>query len=424
MEEFKGEKIEADGPGKKVCYYYDSAAGIKQISHEVHKKTGIIVHYPRGYEGGEKYKTIRKFIYKGYKDNKNLPVGVIKSVSYGWGFTKTLNPFTYYIDENFDIEEVFIERKGKTELDLANKVLYLNEEALKLLNNTFSAVYKKQKADIAFTVKTLLHSLFPIIVPKETGIYTPNTLAVSLSSWGNSIDEFSEDDKNAIKSLFEKLSLGANFLNIEALAKTKEIIDTKYIQETLIKYKSLMALKNETESVEKQWQEFLNENSWIFSSIFAQPIILFKREAYVGGKCIDNQNGKFNDFLIKNKLSNNISFLEIKTHKTKLIEKNAYRGEDVFCASKELTGCVVQVLNQRDNFQKEFYSLKAKSEVKRGGFESFNSKCVVLVGSLKGLDKNQQHSFELYRSNSKDVEILTFDELQQKIESLQSILKQ
>jgi len=175
-----------------------------------------------------------------------------------------------------------------------------------------------------------------------------------------------------------------------------------------------MALRTDGESLEKQWQIFLKDNSWIFSSIFAQPVILFKREAYVGGKTIDNQNGKFNDFLIKNSLSDNVSFLELKTHKTKLLEKTAYRGEDVFSAAKELAGCIVQ-------FQKEFYATKGKSKGK-GNFETFNSKCVVLIGSTKDLNDNQKYSFELFRSNSRDVEILTFNELQTKIESLQKVM--
>jgi hypothetical protein len=104
-----------------------------------------------------------------------------------------------------------------------------------------------------------------------------------------------------------------------------------------------------------------------------------------------------------------------------MLDNTSYRGEDVFSATKDLTGSIVQVLNQRDNFQKEFYATKGKSK-SRGNFETFNSKCVVLIGSTKDLDQNQKYSFELFRSNSRDVEILTFDELQTKIESLQKLM--
>jgi hypothetical protein len=418
MADFKGEKSERNGPTKEIFFYYDTENNIKQISSEIYKKGDQIVHYPRGFDGGQKYNTITKFIYKGF--NGKLPVGVVKSVNFGWGFTKTLNPFAYYIDGNYELEEVIIEKNGACQLDLANKKLYLNEANLIALQNAFSTIFKKNKEEVDFVLKINLHALFPKEIASPPKTYKANALAMSLTSWGNKIDEFSDADKNAIKDLFEKLSIGTDFLTKDALAKTKEIVDNKYIQETLKKYKELMALKTDSESLEKQWQEFLKDNSWIFSSIFAQPVILYKREAYVGGKTIDNKNGKFNDFLIKNSLSDNVSFLEIKTHKTKMFENTSYRGEDVYSATKDMTGCIVQVLNQRDNFQKEFYAIKGKS---KGSFETFNSKCVVLIGSSLDLTESQKYSFELFRSNSRDVEILTFDELQNKIESLQKVMK-
>jgi hypothetical protein len=415
--EVKGEDLKTDSKTKKVFFYVDTVGKINQISREVFKTKDEEIHYPRGFEGGQKYTNIKTFLYRGFKGK--LPVGAIKSVNFGWGFTKTLNPFAYYVDETFKIKEVIIQKGGKVVLDTKKKILYLNEISLATLQDTFSSIFKKNKADVNHVLLTILHSLFPKEAKKPTKTYVTDALASSINSWGNSIDEFSEADKKAIKELFDKLSIKTSFLTDTALAKTKEIIDNKYIQETLKKYKSLMKAKKESSAVEKKWQRFLKENSWIFSSIFAQPVILYKDEAYVGGKGIDNKNGKFSDFLIKNSLSENVSFLEIKTHKTKLLESTAYRGEDVFSATKELTGCVVQVLNQRDNFQKEFYKNKAKS---KDNIETFNSKCVVLIGSTKDLGDKQKYSFELFRSNSRDVEILTFDELEKKIESLQKIL--
>ena len=98
-----------------------------------------------------------------------------------------------------------------------------------------------------------------------------------------------------------------------------------------------------------------------------------------------------NDFLIKNSLSDNVSFLEIKTHKTKLVENSSYRGEDVYSISKDLSGSTAQVLNQRDNFQKEFYALKAKSR-KNGNFETNNilrtSSALGVTTSMKQIDSS------------------------------------
>lgn len=418
MEDFKGEKLDRKLPTKDVYHWVDTELNINQLSKEVYKRKDEIVHYPRGFEGGDKYRTIKKFVYKGF--GKKFPVGVYKSPSYGYGFTKVLGPFGSYIDENYDFTVVVIEKGGKISIDTTNKKLYLSEIALDNLHKSFTAIYAKNKEEINFLLLSKLHEIFPKNITKPEKTYIANALSTTLSSWGNSIDEFSDSDKEAIKDLFDKLSIGTDFLTSESLAKTKEIVDNKYIAATLKEYKAMTKLTTGGESLEKKWQSFLKKNSWIFSSIFAQPVILHRDEAYVGGKGIDNKNGKFSDFLMMNSLSNNVSFLEIKTHKTKLLETNAYRGDDVFCMSKDLTGCVNQVLNQRDNFQKEFYQKKYTS---KSNFETFNSKCVVLIGSLTSLNENQKYSFELFRSNSRDVEILTFDELENKIKSLQKILK-
>uniref|UniRef100_UPI0025C0451D Shedu immune nuclease family protein n=1 Tax=Flavobacterium sp. TaxID=239 RepID=UPI0025C0451D len=180
-------------------------------------------------------------------------------------------------------------------------------------------------------------------------------------------------------------------------------------------YSTLLSSTITIARLEKKWQEYLKINSWIFSSIFAQPIILFKDEAYVGGKDINNTNGKFSDYLMKNKLSDNVTFLEIKTHKTQLLSDKAYRGTDVYSVTEELSGCINQVLNQRDNFQKEYDHLKRKS---KENFETINSKCIVIIGQHKSLTEEQKHCFELFRNNCRDVEIITFDELLLKIQNI------
>lgn len=417
MEHFKGEKLKKETATLKLYYYYDTEAGIEQQSKVEYKKKDLIVHFPRGFDGGEKYRTIKKFIFVGFKGK--LPVGIVKSVNFGYGFTKKLNPFAYHINDTYDFEEVIVEKNGQTKIDISGKKLYLSDNSLQRLHDAFDVIYKKNNLETKNLLDNLLFELFPNTIEKPEATYIPNTISNSLASWGHSLDEFSKSDKESILQLFDKLSLTQDFLTNESLSKTKEIVDSKYIKEILEKYEELMALVTDGDALEKKWQNFLKTNSWIFSSIFAQPVILYKDEAYVGGKNIDNQNGKFNDFLIKNSLSDNVSFLEIKTHKTKLVENTPYRGEDVFSATKDMTGCIAQVLNQRDNFQKEFYQTKVKS---KADFETFNSKCVVLIGSISDLDENKKYSFELFRSNSRDVEIITFDELQTKIKSLQTIM--
>ena len=234
------------------------------------------------------------------------------------------------------------------------------------------------------------------------------------------MSEFSEKDKDAVQELFDKLSLTEGFFTSETLLKTKENVDATYIDDVIEQFANLMHQKTETENLEKKWQKFLKQHSWIFSYIFSFPIILLDNEAYVGGKNLSNNDGKVTDFIVKNGLTENVAFIEIKTHRTELLKKGkAYRGTDVYAMSSDLSGGITQVLNQRDVFQKHFATLKMQSDEV---FESFNSKCVVLMGSIADLSKKQVSSFELFRSNSKDVEIITFDELLARFKNLKSLM--
>jgi len=400
---------------KEIYFFKDLENKIDQKSREVFLNEDKEVHFPTPFRGKNTYEHIQKFTFLGF--NKKLPVGVYKVFTFGYGFTKTMRPIRDFLD-NLKITEVVIEKNGRVALDLKKGVLYLSDDKLTELNTAFSSLNDKQKVERERASHQYLHDYFPAEIPAPTKSYTSGALAATLIDWGSSINEFSDADKTAIKELFEKLTLLPNFFSDTSLARTKEVIDNKFIQSALDDFDKIYVITSDTKGLEKKWQSFLKKHSWIFSTLFAQPVILHEDEAYVGGNTISNKGGKFNDFLIKGGLSSNVSFVEIKTHLTEILQTAPYRGDDVFAASKELSGCMSQVLNQRDHFQKSFYTLTHGNV----DVQAFSPKTLILIGRYEALTKKQKGAFELLRNNSKDVEILTFDELRAKIESLLTIM--
>ena len=85
---------------------------------------------------------------------------------------------------------------------------------------------------------------------------------------------------------------------------------------------------------------------------------------------------------------------------------------------KELSGAINQVLDQKDTYAKKFDSIKGENAI-----QSFNPKCIILIGRLDVLDIKQHKAFELLRSSFKDIEIITFDELFARIQLVLSIFK-
>ena len=102
---------------------------------------------------------------------------------------------------------------------------------------------------------------------------------------------------------------------------------------------------------------------------------------------------------------------------TSILESKPYRGKDVFSITKHFSGAIAQVLDQKDNLMKDFNNTCKGTEL-----EAFNPRCIIVIGKLASLSKNQRKSFELFRSSCKEVHIVTFDEVCQKIENLLSIL--
>ncbi len=168
---------------------------------------------------------------------------------------------------------------------------------------------------------------------------------------------------------------------------------------------------------EEFWQsKVFKENQWVLSQIFACSCTIFADKAYVGGKSIANKGGNVCDFIYQNKLSQNIALIEIKTPCTEIIG-SPYRGTYSF--SHELSGAVNQVLNYRDKFTKEYYSLCKNGNDK---FELLMPKCVVVIGKIATLTTEQIAAFENYRNSLNNIIIITFDELYERISDLIAIL--
>jgi hypothetical protein len=176
---------------------------------------------------------------------------------------------------------------------------------------------------------------------------------------------------------------------------------------------------NKENNNEEFWQVIFNENPYVLSQIFSVPVIFIKGKAYVGGMNIDGQNAKFVDYLFANESSNDAMLVEIKTPETQLMAKTTYR-KGIYNPTKDLSGSILQALNYRRELTKNLHSIASETKHK---IEMFNPRCIVVIGNAEKELKNElkRKSFELFRTNLKDVEIITFDELFRKAEILASL---
>lgn len=173
------------------------------------------------------------------------------------------------------------------------------------------------------------------------------------------------------------------------------------------------------------WQDFFEKNTWIFGYgldfIFNSPLEGEKLEQVVAGNTL-NSSGKRVDALMKTRgLINSFCFGEIKTHKKKLLKQvpKPYRSE-CWAISDELAGAIAQV---QKSVHKSFGGLTQVNSTDGIGNPTgetvfnYQPKSFIIIGDLKefisnmGVNEEQFSSFELFRRNQINPEIITFDEL-------------
>lgn len=171
---------------------------------------------------------------------------------------------------------------------------------------------------------------------------------------------------------------------------------------------------------EEFWQRRFTENPWILAQAISFPVILFKDKAYVGGKTIMNCNGNIIDYLYKNKMTENSVLIEIKTPTTKILGAK-YRGNS-FSMSTDLTGGISQLHSYRDSLMRESHDLLSKTPE---DLRIYYPKCLLVIGSFKSeMDSEDKiKAFENFRSQQMNMEIITFDEILERIKAIVTILK-
>jgi len=293
--------------------------------------------------------------------------------------------------------------------------LSLSSEELRALFNEISALYELYKAEgIPFgqtsfvkanqTVQAFSQMTDEEISAVMSGQKSLGASAVArLIGWANDADNFA--------LMFERLKQ----IGEEGLLKLNSALGIANIKRAQKEWSN-----NRRNDDEEFWQKLLARQSFVLEQIFHVPIVVIKSKAYMGGKSIFNQGGKIVDFLVKNKVTSSLGIIEIKTPCSPLLGPK-YRG--VYNISLELTGAVQQVLNYRESLIRDRRSLLEETDIEADLFDPF---CLIIIGHASNEfseDKAKLQAFELYRRQLSDIEIVTYDEMFEKMKRLVSVLE-
>ncbi len=176
---------------------------------------------------------------------------------------------------------------------------------------------------------------------------------------------------------------------------------------------------------EKAWQQLLEANPWIlgiglggqlFSSWDSE-----KLEKVVAGSDIKTAGKRVDALLRTSGIVQALAFAEIKHHRTELLAARPYRP-GVWQTSSELAGAVAQVQQTVRMAVRDLgeYVEDVADDGSRMGTGTFivQPRSYLIVGSLVqllgaagGTNDEKVTSFELFRRNTHEPEVITFDEL-------------
>jgi len=125
---------------------------------------------------------------------------------------------------------------------------------------------------------------------------------------------------------------------------------------------------------------------------------------------VDGTGGQRGDYLLQTNAHVKFTvFVEIKKPDSPLLETREYRN-GVYQVGKELTGGIAQIQSNSLTWETE----GSRTDTNRDALDALTCrpKGILIIGNTSQLDdRNKKLSFELFRRNISNPEIVTYDEL-------------
>ena len=248
-------------------------------------------------------------------------------------------------------------------------------------------------------------------------------------------DELSEDTVKQIKTFLLKKG-GPEIIETlieEGIITSRDIVNTAFRKRGLEIFKNLLENKEYWKTYaaengkskakeETAWQLFFEKNEWIFGyGLDYRYQNVLQREANVSDADLDGKNTVVGDFLMGDERFT--TFVELKKPTTNLFGRSQNRS-NCWSLSSDLQDSLSQILEQKASGLIKLDTPKFNDKGDLLTQKSYDSKVILVIGHWNELDEASSErersikmkTIELYRRDSRNVEILTYDELYNRAE--------
>lgn len=345
-----------------------------------------------------------------------LPAGLSKDWRHGLGFQYEYRYIAQALAQLEGVETITLHGgRGSSTTQIVGHTYLLGIDQLENLRKRLNQLTQRHQRETAADKKLvcytgLLHKAAPDLFPSRARKLAPDMLANLVTLGSHSPQLSPKDQKQAAKLAQQSASTLAKSepLTLYSLKAEIELVTLGHLLEV---YRKMM----ESNANEPRWQAFLSENPFVLDMAFGYPVKKIADQPYVGGKGFSGRGGEYSDFLMAAKSTGNLALIEIKHHKHELLGK-AYRN--TFIPSYELIGSVSQIISQRSHVQREIFGLAHELNAR---VHAHAVVAIVIIGRTPQ-EESKQRAFEQYRNSLKDVLVVTFDELQERLETIHRAL--
>lgn len=179
------------------------------------------------------------------------------------------------------------------------------------------------------------------------------------------------------------------------------------------------ALKEFEESLtktknENYWQKFFTNNTWIFGYGLRYHFLnVISEQPIYSGANFDRSGEQRGDYLLNTEAGKKFTVLvEIKKPQTEIVLKDGYRA-GTWKLGNELLWAVSQMQSNCTSWFKDGSTKDdAKDNLESKSIYTYQPKGILLIGNTEQLDnRDKLQTFEAFRRNLMNPEIVTFDEL-------------
>ena len=208
---------------------------------------------------------------------------------------------------------------------------------------------------------------------------------------------------NIVKQLFLSPDISLTQKDINSLLKRRD---------RLAGFKKALS---EHSTDERWWQDFFEENKWIFGYGLNYEILRQQQsQPTYGGVRMDGKGGQRGDNLMSTTGDLNFTVLvEIKTPATPLLQGTQEIRNGAWSLSKNLTDALSQIQANIQTWEKQGSEQPENwDKLEKLSIFTVKPKGIIVIGSLCQLvDRNKRETFQRFRKSIHGIDIITYDEL-------------